>query len=132
MAQADLEPDLVLCSSARRAQDTWNRVSKKLASLPEVEVRDDLYDASVQSLMSILQEVPDTIHRVLMVGHNPTFEDLARNLVGDGEVEARREMELKFPTGALAVIDFPSGNWSQVEGRSGFLRAFVKPRSLRR
>jgi phosphohistidine phosphatase len=130
MAEADLDPDLVLCSSARRAQETWTHVSGHIGSLPQVEIRDDLYHASVQSLISTLHLVPDIIERVLMVGHNPTFEDLAMTLVGSGKVEARRDMERKFPTAALAVIDFPERSWSEIERRTGFLRDFVKPRSL--
>ena len=130
IVEADLDPDLVLCSSARRAQETWSHVSDQWPSLPQIEVRDDLYHASVQSLISILQEVPGTIDRVLMVGHNPTFEDLAMTLVGGGNAEGRRDMERKFPTAALAVIDFPHGHWSEIERHSGVLRDFVKPRSL--
>jgi phosphohistidine phosphatase len=131
IAEADLDPDLVLCSSARRAQETWNKVSGQIGSLPQVEIREDLYHASVPSLISTLQLVPDTVERVLMVGHNPTFEDLAMTLVGGGNGEARRDLERKFPTAALAVIDFPDRSWSEIERRTGFLREFVKPRSLK-
>jgi phosphohistidine phosphatase len=130
IAKADLAPDLVLCSSARRAQETWNLVSGALGAPCQVVILEDLYDASVQSLISLLREVPDTVDRILMVGHNPTFEDLAMTLVGSGEEEARRDMERKFPTAALAIIDFPDKGWSEIERRSGCLREFVKPKDL--
>lgn len=131
MAETDLAPDLVLCSSARRAQETWKLASDQIGALCQVEILEDLYHASVQSLISLLQELPDTVDRVLMVGHNPTFEDLAMTLVGSGEGDAEREMERKFPTGALAVIEFPDGAWSEIERGTGHLRDFVKPSSLR-
>ena len=131
MAETDLIPDLVLCSTARRAKETWNLASDHLGDAYQVEILDGLYHASVRSLISMLREVPDSFEKVLMVGHNPTFEDLAMTLVGSGKGEAKREMERKFPTGALAVIDFPEGGWSEIEVGTGHLRDFVKPRSLR-
>lgn len=130
MAETDLVPDLVLCSTARRAQETWALASDHLGASCQVEILEDLYHASVPSLISMLQEVPDTVNKVLMVGHNPTFEDLAMTLVGSGKGEAERELGQKFPTGALAVIDFPDGGWPEIDMRTGYLREFVKPRSL--
>jgi phosphohistidine phosphatase len=130
IAEAGLVPDLVLCSSARRAQETWNLASDHIGGPYQVEILDDLYHASVGSLIAMLREVPDALNRVLMVGHNPTFEDLAMTLVGSGSGETERELGRKFPTGALAVIDFPDGGWPEIERGAGYLRDFVKPRSL--
>lgn len=131
MAEAGLIPDLVLCSSARRARETWELASGPLGSSCPVEILEDLYHASVQSLIAVLREVPQGFDSVLMVGHNPTFEDLATTLVASEGGEAEREMRRKFPTGALAVIDFPETEWAKIEARVGYLRDFVKPRSLR-
>jgi len=130
MAERGLIPDLVLCSSARRAQETWEMASGHLGASCQVEILEDLYHASVQSLIAMLREVPSTVDRVLMVGHNPTFEDLAMTLGGSGEGEAEMELRRKFPTGALAVIEFNDRDWSEIERRAGYLREFVKPRSL--
>ncbi|MBT8396717.1 MAG: histidine phosphatase family protein [Gemmatimonadetes bacterium] len=130
MARSRILPDLVYCSTARRARATWDLVSGKLEHQTDVEVREDLYHASPGSLIELIKELPDSIGTVLLVGHNPTFEDLALALTGGGDEEGLREMAFKYPTGALAVIDFSIERWCEVRAGEGVLRTFVKPRAL--
>jgi len=130
MTRADLLPDLVYCSTARRARETWELVSDQLEQPAEVQLRDDLYHASPGSLIRLIHDLPDSVDSVLLVGHNPTFEDLALVLSGEGDEEGLREMAFKYPTGALAVIDFFAETWNEVRAGEGSLRTFVKPRSL--
>ena len=40
------------------------------------------------------------------------------------------DLAAKYPTGALAVIDFAHGGWSRIDPHSGYLTAFLKPRDL--
>jgi phosphohistidine phosphatase len=130
MANAGLLPDRVLCSTARRAVETWDLVAEHLGGSSEVELRDDLYHASAWSLLPILQGLPNSEDVVLLVGHNPTFEDLALTLAGAGAPECLTELNRKYPTGALAVIDFSVGRWQELRAGEGFLRDFVRPRTL--
>ena len=130
IADSDLVPQRVLCSSARRAVETWELVAEELDGHPAVEFRTDVYHATTGHLVDIIQNLPEGENRVLLVGHNPTFEDLAIHLAGDGDPEARAELRQKYPTGALAVLEFPVHSWTQVSPGQGFLRSFTKPRSL--
>ena len=108
MAREGLIPDRVLCSSATRASETWHLVEREIGGGMEVEIRGDLYHASSSSLLSLIQDLSDEEVSVLLVGHNPTFESLAILLAGSGEVDALSELRHKYPTGALAVLDFPT------------------------
>jgi phosphohistidine phosphatase len=110
--------------------ETWDLVSKELELIPEVEVREDLYHATPGTLVGILQSLPPELGSILLVGHNPTFEDLALSLAGQGPVDAMSEMRRKYPTGALAVIDFSVESWAEVRYSTGTLREFVRPRDL--
>ena len=130
MARNGLIPNRVLCSPARRAVETWEMVSEQIDDPVEVEVRDDLYHASPGGLLAILQDLPDTEDSVLLVGHNPTFEELALELAGAGQAEPLMEVGRKYPTGALAIIEFSVDNWSHVREGTGYLRAFIRPRFL--
>lgn len=132
IAESDLIPDRVICSSARRAMETWELVEEVIRGPQTVEVRTDLYHASTGAVVDMIQNLPDEEHRVLLVGHNPTFEDLALHLSGDGDPDAREAVRRKYPTGALAVLDFQVDSWSQVWPGKGFLTAFVKPKTLSR
>ncbi|MFC1660223.1 histidine phosphatase family protein [Gemmatimonadota bacterium] len=130
MAQSELVPSRVLCSAARRARETWELVAEALGEEIPVEFREDLYHASPGSVLSLLHRLADDVDSVLLVGHNPTFEELADLLTGAAEEEARANMSRKFPTGALAIVDFPVRRWKEVLAEGGYLRGFVRPKDL--
>jgi phosphohistidine phosphatase len=123
-----LAPDLVLVSPARRTQETWEIVQPVIGDVP---TRHDgrIYEAPVARLLAVLQEVED-VRTVLMIGHNPGFEDLASLLIGEGDMEGILRLGSKYPTAGLAVIDFEHGSWAEVARKSGRLERFVTPKSL--
>jgi len=131
MGQHGLIPDQVLCSSAQRARETWELVSEHLGDTMPVEIRDDLYHASPGSLLTTLQTLSPSVDTVLLVGHNPTFEELALGLAGQGPEDLMADLRQKYPTGALAVIDFLVEDWDQVGWGAGYLKDFIRPRALR-
>ena len=67
---------------------------------------------------------------LLMIGHNPGFEELAQRLTGHGDRYAAARMSQKYPTCGLAVLDFAVEDWRDVAGRGGRLDRFVTPASL--
>lgn len=129
LAEEGLLPDLVLVSPARRTRETWDIVR---ASLGDVESRTEprIYEAPCLRLLAVVQEAPSPVRTLLMIGHNPGFEDLARSLVGHGDRYAFARLSQKFPTAGLAVIDFADEAWSDVAARSGRLDRFVTPKTL--
>ncbi|HZP09905.1 histidine phosphatase family protein [Methyloceanibacter sp.] len=132
MAERGIDPDLVLCSSARRTRDTLALVLPELKVEPEVVYRDELYHPSPMEMLGLLHEVPASASRLLMVGHNPELQAFALNLVGSGPKHYRDRMREKYPTAGLAVINFPSGSWKGVDLGSGTLNLFLSPKELRK
>jgi len=124
-----LEPDLAIVSSARRTQETWERVQPFLG---EIAMRQDgrIYEAPVGRLVEVVREVEPGIRTLLLLGHNPGFEELARLLISEGNMDGLLLLGQKYPTAGLAVIDFPFGAWSDVKPRTGRLERFVTPKSL--
>ena len=124
-----LVPDLVLVSPARRTMETWELVRPVLG---DIQARRDgrIYEAPVSRLVAVLREVEPEAGTLMMIGHNPGFEDLAALLIGDGEQDGIQRMRHKYPTAGLAVIDFPKGSWEEVGRRSGRLERFATPKSL--
>ena len=72
-----LAPDLVLCSPARRARETWHGVALGLSSAPTVRYDEELYGGSVRTLMGAVQETSDDMATVLLIGHNPALSELS-------------------------------------------------------
>jgi len=124
-----IAPALVLCSSAVRARETLAGVDPGGEQLIEPE----LYSANAQRVLERLRRVPDVTESVMVVGHNPTLQLLVLALANPGATPAERsELEsvgYKFPTGALAILDF-EGRWSELAFGGADLLAMVRPKEL--
>jgi phosphohistidine phosphatase len=118
--------DLVLCSPALRTTETLEHLGRAFGDA-EMMVEDGLYGATEVELLDRLRRVPEDAEGVAMIGHNPGVQDLALDLARGGEDHER--MRAKFPTGALAVIEF-DGAWAELSEGGGRLIAFVTPKDL--
>jgi phosphohistidine phosphatase len=126
---AGISPQLVLCSSALRAVETWEAVRAGVSDDATAEIEDGLYLASSELLLSRLNEVPDTVGAVMLVGHNPGIGNLALGLAGSGDGGALDRMTEKYPTGGLATLTF-EGAWADLAWGEAELVEFVVPRGL--
>ncbi|MBB3018322.1 phosphohistidine phosphatase [Microvirga lupini] len=124
-----LAPDLAIVSSARRTQETWERVQPILG---EIEMRLDgrIYEAPVGRLLEVVREVGAETGTLLLIGHNPGFEELAKLLIGEGDMDGILRLGQKYPSAGLAVIDFELASWADVARKAGRLERFVTPKSL--
>jgi phosphohistidine phosphatase len=130
MAERGIDPELVLCSSARRTRDTLNLVLPELRVEPRVVYEDALYHASAEQMLEMLRALAPGANRVMLVGHNPEIHSLALDLVGSGAKNFRDRLRAKYPTAGLAVINFESGLWKSVTVNSGTLGLFLTPKDL--
>jgi phosphohistidine phosphatase len=90
-----------------------------------------IYLASVATLLDVLRDLPDTASSVILAGHNPGLEELILELVpDDGASPLRDDVEVKFPTASLAVLDLEIDAWADVAPNGGTLVSFTRPRDL--
>jgi phosphohistidine phosphatase len=123
-----VRPELVLCSPARRARETLDRVQAAFGEEVDVLYEDALYGATEAGLLARLRVLPRQVGSVMVIGHNPGLWELALALSSEGaELAQLRE---KYPTAALATIDLPADGWSALERGGGDLVAYVRPRDL--
>ena len=111
--------DLVVCSSAKRARQTWKLVAKQLDNAPPARVDDRLYAASVRGLLAVVRKLPESARAVLLIGHNPGLEELVADLGGVG---------WPMKTSSIAVLSSRS-EWAEVGARWAKLEASLTPRS---
>jgi phosphohistidine phosphatase len=126
MRRNEVEPELVLCSTATRARETLELLRPALRSA-KVLLEDDLYGASADALLARLRRVPDDVRSVLLIGHNPGLQELALVLAREGE--GRDRLETKFPTAALATFTLAEP-WSRLSPGGAALAGYVVPRDL--
>jgi phosphohistidine phosphatase len=115
-----IEPELVLCSTARRAQETLERVDP----MGEHVIEPELYGAGAGDLIERLKRVPSEVRSVMLIGHNPALQKLVLALGGPNEA-----VQDKFPTAALATLAF-DGPWEELQPGCATLTALVRPKDL--
>jgi phosphohistidine phosphatase len=124
-------PDAVICSTARRARETWELAGAGLAeavpgAAPAVRYEPRVYDSTVLGLLMLIREFPDDWRTALIVGHNPGVAELTVGLVAPPP-----EPPSAFPTAAVAVLGLP-GDWASAGPGEGRLLAFAVPGDMRR
>lgn len=130
LARHGLVPGLVLSSSARRAVETLDLVCAGWPTKPAIRKLKSLYLAMPREMLRRLQAVGREPDCVMVVGHNPGIADLAAWLCNQGKAEQRTSLARKFPTGAIAVIEFEVEDWSDVDAETGRLIDFTTPRQI--
>ena len=128
LAAAGLVPELVLVSSAVRARETWEQVAGALGDgpAPEVDLRDELYDAGVEDLIGMLRDIDGRVRTLLVVGHEPTMSATAARLAGSGASGPMNQVRLGLPTAAYARLDV-TGPWAGLDHLSAVLREVIRP-----
>jgi phosphohistidine phosphatase len=115
LADEGLRPDLVICSPAARARQTWHGVAMALARAgpehpaPEVRYEPGLYEGGRTEVIDLLRAVPADTSMVLVVGHNPTMSDVSLLLRPDADPD-----DAGLKTAGMAVHR-ADGPWSQTE-----------------
>jgi len=131
MRQSRLNPELVLCSPARRARETWKIVAEELRTAPRVIIDEGIYDfGNGGRLLDVARTLANGSNPLLIVGHNPSMERLATRLIGKGDPKLVKRLEQKYPTAALSIIEFPVKKWSDVAEATGELLSFTRPADL--
>jgi len=131
-------PELVLVSTAVRAQQTWEIVRQAMQDTtkaivpPQAETMAELYGAEPAQLLQIIRMAEVTDPRQLMVvGHNPGMHELGLALAGGGDAAAKKALEHNLPTTGLAILDFAIEDWNEVAFRRGTLVRFTSPKLLK-
>ena len=114
-------PDAVLCSSALRTRDTFERLQ---IDAP-VRFTPHLYHANPAELLQVLRgaEAPC----VLMLGHNPGIAGFARSLLRSPPAHPRFD---DYPTCATLVATLDLSTWAEIDWQTANVTDFAIPREV--
>jgi len=118
-------PESILCSPSQRTRQTLSRLLSLEPALDAVtRFVPQIYHGTVATLETLLDAAFAEVDRVLIVGHNPSFEQLLGNVI-----HRRYHDEFsRLPTGTLAVVEFEP-DWSSGQGQ-GLLRHLIRGKHL--
>ncbi len=127
IAEQQLQPDLILCSPAVRALSTAEKACKAMGLSCDIICQDKrLYGASRSDYLGVLTELSETIHRVMLVGHNPGLADLLMYL---GESIVIPSDGKLLPTATVAQLVIPQ-RWAILSAHQAILQALIRPKTL--
>ncbi|NLG49872.1 MAG: histidine phosphatase family protein [Chloroflexi bacterium] len=122
LAARHLTPDIVLSSTAERARLTVRQFIKGSRYDGDVRFDASLYLSEIPEHLRALQQLPDEAHTALLVGHNPTLEELVTLLSGH---------RTQLPTATVVCLMLPIDQWSQISeqtrGSVGFILSPKEP-----
>lgn len=114
LASKDARPQVIISSPANRAFSTAKTMAVALSS-DKSKIGSDkrIYEANIQTLMYLIQELDDDLQSVLLVGHNPGFSYLVNTL--------SRQKVAPLPTCTLIQLRLDIEHWNELEAECGEL-----------
>lgn len=103
--QRGLLPELIVSSTALRAQHTARLIAEHSGFGGELQFNAELYPTTPAGCVSVLRDVGADIDSVMLVGHNPGLEEFVERLTGGFE---------RLPTCALAQLQLPIDAWNEM------------------
>lgn len=120
LLQAGHWPDRVYSSDAQRTRQTWAEMAAVGPERP-VEFDRRLYLAGLSEVREWASDWPAGVGRVLVIGHNPGWEEMAARLSG-----AWREMT----TANVAILRGNGATWRDALDGDWQLVRWLRPREL--
>jgi phosphohistidine phosphatase len=119
LAAHELEPQVVISSTALRAKTTAQLAIEEGGWEAELRLDSTLYESGPEDVLAVGASAPE-VSRLMMVGHQPTWSMLVAELTGE-------RVEMK--TATVAVIDFEMDSWAGLRLGKGTLSRVLDPKS---
>ena len=125
MKDNHIQPEWIVCSPAKRAQESLAGLRKHL-DIPDtlVNLEDRVYQADTSTLLDIMARCPEDMDNIMLIGHNPTFDELLIYLCGP-KLPLSSKGKL-MATATLAQVALPD-DWQQLSPNSGKLQQIIRP-----
>lgn len=120
-------PQAVLCSTAKRTQETLTAMEEGLGQKLPVKYSRALYHASPEAMLRQIADLPDSVEVAMVIGHNPGMHQLVFDLARGGKAEDLNMIAERYPTGGLAVFLQPDQQWYTIADSPLILTAFLYP-----
>lgn len=114
-----IHPDLIISSPAYRARETTRKIVKKINYHDEIMYNEYLYEASLTTMLEIVNYIEDEYDDVFIVGHNPGLNMLGFYLVDFNE---------NLPTCGILEIHFDCATWREANKKNAKLISFKYPK----
>lgn len=102
------KPEKIMSSPASRAFHTAIIVARTMNIDPgNIQIISSLYETDTSTVLDEIEKTPDSIGSLMIVGHNPTFTQLANSFL--------KEYIDNIPTSGVVTFHFDSKNWQIID-----------------
>jgi phosphohistidine phosphatase len=113
-------PEKIFTSHAKRAVDTAQLIGEQLKlDFSQIEINEELYEASVRTLLSQIHGLDPSLKTAIIIGHNPAITHLCEHLSKD-EIG-------NLPSGSMVLLSFVNLNWEELDKGTGYLEEIKFP-----
>jgi phosphohistidine phosphatase len=114
------EVDLIITSHANRAIHTAT-IFAGVINYPveKIKISSNIYESNEAKIKALVRTLPDNISKVMIVGHNPTFTNVANRYL--------KEQVDNIPTSGLVSIAFKIEKWNDISNENVYSSFFEFP-----
>lgn len=124
LAKNHVLPDIIFSSPALRAFTTARIISDEINyDKNKLHIGNELYFGNEDAIIRLIQSFDTKAETAFIVGHNPTFSNLAAALCDTFHAE--------MPTCGIVGLEFNAGSWKQIEKGAGKLALYDYPKKFR-
>jgi phosphohistidine phosphatase len=125
LKEKEITPDIIITSPAKRARTTC-KIFVDVLQHPTETIKEikDVYHADEDTLLNIIQSLPDKYEVIFLFGHNPGLTDFVNKMVD--------EWIQNIPTCGVVGISFRASLWKDVHWKNGELKFFDFPKKHKR
>ncbi|MCW8887614.1 MAG: histidine phosphatase family protein [Gammaproteobacteria bacterium] len=121
LARIKTSPQLMICSSATRAQTTAKLIAKEIGyNCDRLEIDSRIYGAGLNGMIEIIQHLDGALDQIMLIGHNPDMTDTI-NWLSDSHID-------NCPTCSIAELQVTTDSWRDFSQGSAELIRFDYPK----
>lgn len=128
MSRRDLIPEYILCSSAKRTQQTCKEA---LLNFGEHKIHSvftkAIYHASRGELFHMIQSLEGEPESLMVVGHNPVIYELAAMMAAHGNDATLARLGNGYPPASLSIFEIRIDRWAELDPDKSSLVEFMEP-----
>lgn len=118
----NIKPDLMLCSTAKRAKETaYFFINTLEVPLEKIQYELGIYEMGTKFIINLLSKLDDSIDQVILIGHNPDITSMATYFSG--------EFFDNIPTCGIVSIIFEFDEWEKITSNNGVLDFYEFPKN---
>ncbi len=119
----EIQADMVFVSDSKRTLQTFKSIQKRHTISQKIIVSNEVYLADKEALLEIIKKIDELKNSALILGHNPSLEDFACYLIGEGN-----RVFAKFPTASFLTLQLDIDSWIEISEGCGKILQFWIPK----